>query len=59
MSKGTGVNKELDDEEQNQDLANGVLDADDGIVGTSEDNDSSKNLVWDFDDDIGNEEGLP
>lgn len=59
MGEGGCVNQELDSVKHDQNLANRALNADDGIVEASPDEDTSDDLVGDFDDDVGEHECLP
>lgn len=55
----TGVDEELDDEEKNKTLALRILDSDNGVVEAGKDEDTSDDLVWDLDDNVGDDESLP
>jgi len=59
VCEGGGVDEELDAEDEDEALLGGGLDSDDGVVVASPDEDAHHNLVGDFDDDVGDEEGLP
>lgn len=59
MGEGARVDEKLDDEKQDEALAGGVLDADNGVVEAGEGEDAREDLVGDLDDDVGDQEGLP
>lgn len=49
----------MNDEEQNENLSVGALDAYDGVVEAAPDKNARDDLVWDLDDDVGDDKGLP
>lgn len=59
MRDCAGINEKLNKEEQYQTLTIGCLDSSDGIVNTGKKKSSGDNLVGNFNDNVGNDEGFP
>jgi len=59
VCEGGGVDKELDAEDEDEALLGGGLDSDDGVVVAGPDEDTHHDLVGNFDNDVGDEEGFP
>lgn len=59
MRDCASIKKKLNQEEQDQTLTIGCLDSSHGIVNTGKKKSSGDNLVGNFNDNIGNDEGFP
>lgn len=59
MGKGAGINEELDQEEKNNTLLQRSLNSLNSVVVGTKDQNGQNDVVRDFNNNIGEEEGLP
>jgi hypothetical protein len=59
LRKGAGIDEQLNDEEEYEPLPDRCLNANNGVVETRPDENTSDDLVRDLDNDVGDDECFP